>query len=199
MIPISVKANSDRFIQHVSRILDCSDEQSTLFIEHVDKVVREVQGIFSQIASHTVRDRKKRALMNKTMKKHFEKPTSSIQVSSKNSGRIKVYAIKNYLVHLMNLSKHKYTKVKLIYSADYASMGRMYSYVDPVYGKVFEFKIAVWQFFTGENEDDLIFYSDATQKDMIFMFHQERASEYWTLKIKAILAKETISLDRFKQ
>jgi len=188
-----------QLIEHISKKLDCNEEQADDFMHYVDNFVTEVQNIFTNIASHRVADSQKQDLINRTIQKHFKNPTSSIQVSSLNYNRIKTYPVNQYLDHLANLSKKKYIKVKLYYKPDYLSMGKIYSYQDPVYGHSYEFQIAVWQIFEGRCVDNRPLYIDATQKDFILMFHKKKHSKYWTLKIKAIAVKETVSLDEFKQ
>ena len=189
----------DDLVQHIKTKMGCTDEQANAFMHHVDNFAGEVQTIFSSVASHKVSDQKKQSLIQETIQKHFEKPTSSIQVSSLNYNNIKTYPVNQYLIHLSELSKQVYTSVKLYFKPDYLSMGTIYPYEDPAYGPSFEFKIGVWQIFEGWGDDNRPLYIDATQKDLILIFHKMENSQYWTLKIKSIVAKETITLDEFKQ
>jgi len=196
------QAQANRYqeiIQNVSKILVCNQEEAKIFMHHVNNTVKEVQNIFSDLASHSVSENQKQKKMQKTLKEHFEKPTSSIQVSSLYANKIKTYPVNQYLIHLAELSKARYAQVKLYYKPDYLSMGKIYPFHHPVYGSSFEFRIGVWQIFEGRNIDNRPLYIDATQKDFIFLFHKMSDSKYWTLKIKSIYAKETVTLTEFEK
>jgi len=185
--------------QHVQNTLMCTKEQAFHFMSYIKRFMEEVENNFSTIASEKKSDTEKRQLISTTIYKHFQKPTSTVQVSSLTRDYIKSYPVREYLEHLLNLSKTHYTQVKLYFKPDYLSMGTIHPYYDPVYGKCFEFIIAIWQIFIGDTTDNRPPYYDATQKNFILMFHKDKNSEYWTLKIKSIFAKETITLVKYRR
>jgi len=166
-------------------------------MHYIDNFANEVKTNFTDIASEKVSDSKKEKLIQQTINKYFESTTSSVQVSSLNHNSIQTYPVNEYLNHLSNLCKTRYTRVELYFKPDYISMGTIHPYHDPTYGKSFEFKVGVWQIFKSYIGDRQLYF-DATQKDFILIFHKEEQSDFWTLKIKSIIAKETVTLDNFE-
>jgi len=195
--PLLLYGGFDDTVKDIQKKLNCSQNDAMNFMKYVKHTMEKIQNNLSLIALIETPKGEKNELIKFTISEYFEKPTSMIYTSSKTQSGLEKVTVKYYLDKLANSYYGRYTKVELYFRPDYLKMGAIQAYIDPKYGKAYEFTMDTWQIFKGYIGDNIV-YEDATLKVFGFIFFKSNNDDIWALKIRSVSVKHTTTVEELK-
>ena len=191
------KDNNDVTASDIMRKFSCSKEQAIKFMKYVSNTVTKIENNISNIASNSTPKKKRFSIAQDTIETYFESSSSKIYRTSLSSNRVKYTPVTEYFNLLATNYNGKYDEIEIYFKENWIKMGNIEEFYNRKYGKTYEFSIDAWQYFVGRLGDDIV-YGDVTLKSFNYIFYKDKNSEFWELKVKAVVAKETLSKKEFE-
>jgi len=197
MFQTSAIGGFDETASDIMKKFRCSKEQAIKFMKYVSNTMTKIENNISNIASNSTPKKKRFSIAQDTIETYFESSSSKIYRTSLSSNRVKYTPVTEYFNLLATNYNGKYDEIEIYFKENWIKMGNIEEFYNRKYGKTYEFSIDAWQYFVGRLGDDIV-YGDVTLKSFNYIFYKDKNSEFWELKVKAVVAKETLSKKEFE-